>query len=142
MKIIRGAHALQALDPKHEFISHFMQMPSRKLTIIIPAVCFWISVKCTESSSISFGTRDVTCMIAAVQIDRGDYDLFSYSLEDIVKSEYAVLQLLNFDILRNQQRIDEMQDLLQTYFGDMYERKETQMQIVRIISRMFDQIIH
>ena len=141
MQAIYGANTLQELDPKHELINYFKQMPLRKLTVIIPAVCFWISVKCTESS-ISFRSRDVACMIAAVQLDRGDYDLFSYSLEEIAKSEYAALQLVDFDILGNQDRIDAMEDVLQAHFGYMYEEKEAQSHIVHIISRMFDEIVH
>ena len=141
IQAISGAHTLQALDPKHEFINYFTQMPSRKLTVIIPAVCFWISIKCTESY-ICFRSRDVACMIAAVQLDRGDYDLFSYSLEEIGQSEHAALQILDFDILRNQERIDDMEDVLEAHFGDIYQEKESQSHIVRIISRMFDEIVY
>ena len=43
---------LQEMDPKHEFINYFKQMPSRKIAVIIPAVCFWVSVKCMESFCI------------------------------------------------------------------------------------------
>lgn len=81
-------------------------------------------------------------MIAAVQLDRGDYDLFSYSLEEIGQSEHAALQILDFDILRNQERIDDMEDVLEAHFGDIYQEKESQSHIVRIISRMFDEIVY
>jgi hypothetical protein len=141
IQAISDAHNLPELDPKHEFINHFAQMPPRKLAVIIPAVCFWISVKCTESS-ICFGAKDVACMIAVVQLDRGDYDLFAYTSEEIAKSEYAVLQLLNFDVLRNQERIDAVEDVFEAYYGESYKEKEVQGQIVRIISRMFDEIVH
>ena len=141
IQAIFGAHTLHELHPKHEFINYFKQMPSRKLAVIIPAVCFWISVKCTESS-ICFRSRDVACMMAAVQLDQGDYDLFSYTLEEIANSEHAALQILDFNILRNQKKIDAMEDVLAAHFGDMYEKKEAQSQIVRIISRMFDEIVH
>ena len=141
MQAISGAHTLHELDPKHEFINYFKQMPSRKLAVIIPAVCFWISVKCTESS-FCFRSRDVACMIAVVQIVRGDWNLFSYTLEEIANSEHAALQILDFDILRNQDRIDTMEDVLKAHFGDIYETKEAQSQIARIISRMFDEIVH
>ena len=81
-------------------------------------------------------------MMTAVQLDQGDYDLFSYTLEEIANSEHAALQILDFDILRNQDRIDTMEDVLKAHFGDMYEEKEAQSQIVRIISRMFDEIVY
>ena len=38
--------------PETEFINYFKQMPSRKIAVIIPAVCFWVSVKCMESFCI------------------------------------------------------------------------------------------
>jgi hypothetical protein len=141
MQAISGAHNLAELDPKHEFINHFKQMPPRKLAVVSPALCFWISVKCTESSR-AFRSHDVACMIAVVQIVRGDWNLFSYTSEEIVKSEYAVLQLLNFDVLRNQERIDAVEDVFEAYYGESYKEKEVQGQIVRIISRMFDEIVH
>ena len=81
-------------------------------------------------------------MIAVVQIVRGDWNLFSYTLEEIANSEHAALQILDFDILRNQDRIDTMEDVLKAHFGDIYETKEAQSQIARIISRMFDEIVH
>ena len=81
-------------------------------------------------------------MIAVVQMVRGDWNLFSYTLEEIANSEHAALQILDFDILRNQDRIDAMEDVLKAHFGDMYEKKEAQSQIARIISRMFDEIVH
>ena len=141
IQAVYGSHTLQELDPKHEFIKYFKQMPHRKLAVVIPAVCFWISIKCTESK-FSFRSKDVACMIVLVQIVRGDYDLFSYTLEEIVQSEHAVLQLLDFDILRHQERIDAMEDVCKSYFGESYREKEEQSQIVRIISRMFDEIVH
>lgn len=141
IQAIYGAHTLAELDPKHEFINYLTRMPHRKLAVVIPAVCFWISIKCTESN-ISFRSTDVACMIAVVQLVRGDYDLFSYTPEEIVKSEYAVLQLLDFDVLRQQERIDAMENVCESYFGESYKEKEEQGQIVRIISRMFDEIVH
>ena len=38
--------------PETEFINYFKQMPSRKIAVIIPDVCFWVSVKCMESFCI------------------------------------------------------------------------------------------
>ena len=61
---------LQEMDPKHEFINYFKQMPSRKIAVIIPAVCFWVSVKCMESFCIR--SNDLACIIDAVQQDRRD----------------------------------------------------------------------
>jgi hypothetical protein len=63
-------------------------------------------------------------------------------LDEIVQSEHAILQLLDFDILRHQERIDAMEDVCKSYFGESYREKEEQSQIVRIISRMFDEIVH
>jgi hypothetical protein len=81
-------------------------------------------------------------MIAVVQIVRGDWNFFSYTSEEIVESEYAVLQLLNFDVLRNQERIDAMEEEFEAYFGESYKDKEVQGQSVRIFSRLFDEIVH
>ena len=59
---------LQEMDPKHEFINYFKRMPSRKIAVIIPDVCFRVTVKCMESFCIR--SNDLACIIDAVQQDR------------------------------------------------------------------------
>jgi len=130
---------LQEVEQKKESIDYLVQMPSRKLAVIIPAVCFWISAKCTESS-IAFRSTDMGCMIAQVQLYQEDYDFFGYNLEDIHATENAVLHLLDFDVLKHQEWIDATEDELEAHFGDMYQKKEAQSEIVRFISRMFDEM--
>jgi hypothetical protein len=110
-------------------------MPSRKLTVILPAVCFWVSVKCSETYSLT--TREWARMIDAVHKGRGDDSLVEYSLHDLRDTEHAVLQLLDFDILKNQETIDVMEKTIRAQFGEAYESAEAQGQIVRIVCRMF-----
>ena len=95
---------LQEMDPKHEFINYFKQMPSRKIAVIIPAVCFWVSVKCMESLCIR--SNDLACIIDAVQQDRKHCTPCEYTLEDLLQAENAVLQWLHWDIIRKQEKDD------------------------------------
>jgi len=132
---------LQELEQKRESINYLVQMPWRKLAVIIPAVCFWISVKCTESLDyIDFRSTDMGCMIAHVQLCQGNYRFFGYNIEDIHATENAVLHLLDFDVLKHQEWIDATEDELKAHFGDMYQKKEAQSEIVRFISRTFEEM--
>jgi hypothetical protein len=123
---------------KHEATQHFKRMPSRKLTVVVPAVCFWVSVKCSESFDIR--TYDLAQMIDVVFKDRGDDDLFEYPLQELRDAEDMLLHLLDFDILKQQDKIDEMERKIRAEYADEYDSTQAQSEIVRIIYSMFNPV--
>jgi hypothetical protein len=135
--IFDEAHQLPQ-HPKHQAMQYIKRLSSRKLTVMLPAVCFWVSVKCSDS--IKMRAQNVASMIDAVHNDRGDRNLLQYRLRDLQDTEHALLQLLDFDILREQDKIDSMEEIIRAQFADTYESKEAQSQILRIIFLMFDEV--
>ena len=105
---------------------------------MLPAVCFWVSVKCSDS--IKMRAKDVASMIDAVHNERGERNLLQYRLADLQDTEHALLQLLDFDILREQDKIDGMEEIIRAQFADAYESSDAQSQILRIIFLMFDEV--
>ena len=129
---------LQPQHRKHEATQHFKRMPSRKLTVIVPAVCFWVSVKCSESFDLR--TLDLAQMIDAVFKDRGDDDLLEYTLQELRDAEDMLLHLLDFDILKQQDKIDEMESKIRAEYADEYDSRQAQSEIVRIIYSMYNPV--
>ena len=138
MRAVFDTENLQPNHPKHAVAEYIKRMPSRKLTVIVPAVCFWVSLKCSESFGIK--AQNVADMIHAVHQGRGDDSLFEYSVREVCDTEHAALQLLDFDILQNQDKIDKMEKTIRAHFGEAYESKEAQSQIVRSVSSMFQEV--
>ena len=92
---------LQEMDPKHEFINYFKRMPSRKIAVIIPDVCFRVTVKCMESFCIR--SNDLACIIDAVQQDRKHCTHVNTPWK-ICSKQKTVMQWLHWDIIRNQEK--------------------------------------
>jgi hypothetical protein len=124
--------------PKHEATECIKRIPSRKLTVMLPVVCFWVSVKCSDS--IRIRVEDLAKIIDALHKDRGEDSVFDYNFQDLRDTEHALLQLLDFDILREQDTIDGMEKIIRAQFADAYESNEAQSQILRIILLMFDEV--
>jgi hypothetical protein len=123
--------------PKHDFAEYIKCIPLPKLTVMLPAVCFLVSLKCSDSIPVRI--RDLAMMIVAVHQERGDEELV-YSLHDLRDTESVLLQLIDFDILKQQDSIDKMEDMLRTQFGEAFESEQAQAQIVGIIFKMFQQV--
>ena len=121
--------------PKYAFAEYMKRIPLCKLTVIVPAVCFWVSVKCSDSVCVR--THDLAKVIVALHQERGDQHLMEYKLQDLRDTEHALLQLLDFDILHDQDKIDKMEETIRAHFGAAYESQEAQAQIVRIVYKMF-----
>ena len=60
----------QPQHPEHVVAEYIKRIPLRKLTVILPAVCFWVSVKCSDSVCIR--THDLGKVIVALHQERGD----------------------------------------------------------------------
>lgn len=121
--------------PKQQFARHIKGIPFRKLVVILPAVCFWVSVKCCDTFTVP--TRQVANIIVALHQDRGDAHLVDYTLQDLRDAEDALLQLLDFDILRQQEKIDDMEKIIRGLYGDTFDNSDVQRQIVHIIYNMY-----
>jgi hypothetical protein len=125
----------QPHHPKHRFAEYIKGIPFRKLVVILPAVCFWVSVKCCDVFSVT--TKDVAMNIVALHVDRGDRHLVHYTLQDLRDAEDALLQLLDFDVYKQQDKIDQMEELIRAHYGDAYDSSESQRQIFEIIYAMY-----
>ena len=124
--------------PKYGFAQYMQRIPLRKLTVILPTVCFWASVKCSDRLPIR--TTDMAKIVVALHQERGDQHLLEYKLQDLRHTEDAMLQLLDFDILKNQEQIDRMEEIIRAQFGEAYESHEAQAQIVHIVFLMFQEV--
>ena len=97
-----------------------------------------MSVKCTETWSI--GINDLACMIHAVEHRRADCSGTVYTLRELCQAEHDVLQLLDWDLLVNQDKIDGMEDILEAHFEACYSSAKVQSEVVLLIFRMFNDI--
>ena len=61
-------------------------------------------------------------------------------MQDLRDTEYVLLQLLDFDILKNQEQIDSMEQIIRAQFGAAYESQQAQTQIVLIVFLMFQEV--
>jgi hypothetical protein len=123
---------------KHVFAAYMQSIPLQKLTVLLPVVCFWVSIKCSDSLPVR--THDVAKIVVALHQERGDQHLLEYKLQDLRDTEDAMLQLLDFDILKNQDQIDNMEKIIRELFGDEYESQQAQEQIVHIVFQMFREV--
>jgi hypothetical protein len=121
----------QPHHPKHRFAEYIKGIPFHKLVVILPAVCFWVSVKCCDVFYVT--TKEVAMNIVALHEDRGDRHLVHYSLQDLRDTEDALLQLLDFDIYKEQDKIDRMEELIRAEYGDAYDSIQAQSEILRIL---------
>jgi hypothetical protein len=138
MNAIRDAQHQNREHPKHDACEYFKRMPSRKLTVVLPAVCFWVSAKCSDRFIMR--TDNVASLIAAVHRDRGDDGVFYYKPQDLRDTENAMLHLIDFEILRNQAKIDSMEKIIRTQFAEDFDSKETQKKIARQMCMIFEQV--
>lgn len=81
-------------------------------------------------------------MIHAVEHNRADRTgaVYTYTLRELCQAEDAVLQLIDWDILRSQDKIDGMEDILEAHFTDSYSSAKVQSEVVLLIFRMFNDI--
>jgi len=110
---------LQPAHPKAVYAAYFESMAPEKIVVLIPVVCLWICVKCMEAWTL--GCKDVLRIIQGVQQAR-NYQVH-FTLEDVLNAEHIVLQLIDCDILKNQENIDTIEDILRAHlhnFEDMY----------------------
>jgi hypothetical protein len=136
MRVIADARGCDHMDPRFGIVQHFRQMHINKLQVIIPAVCFWISIKCFETWMLS--CLDVSCLISKLRYDLSlDDTSYACSLADIRKAEYAVLQLLDWNVIRNQDSVDRVEKVLMERFDASCDPKYVQMKTLVLMYRAF-----
>ena len=108
------------MHPKTLHIQYFKSMTLDKLAVLLPAVCFSLCQKCSE-------TWNVTCselaLVIAVMQEKMKIYSFQVTVQEVVDAEHAVVQLLDFDILKHQENVDSIEDILRQKFED-YEHIE------------------
>jgi hypothetical protein len=129
------------MHPKTVHIQYFKGMTLEKLAVLIPAVCFSLCQKCSE-------TWNVTCsqlerVIAAVQAAK-NIRSFQCTVQEVVDAEHAVVQLLDFDILKQQENVDAIEDILRQKFEDfehIHDCVNTQTEVARALYQTFHDVM-
>ena len=132
---------LEPMHPKMVYIQYFKGMTLEKLAVLIPAVCFSLCQKCSE-------TWNVTCsqlerVIAAVQRAKNICS-FQCTMQDVVDTEHAILQLLDFDILKHQENVDAIEDILREHLEDFKRIEEcvnAQTEVARSLYHTFHDVM-
>jgi hypothetical protein len=139
MQIISGAEMLEEMDERAGSVHYFRQMHTEKLRIIIPAVCFWISIKCFETWGIS--RLDLSCLISkvrgALQMDDASS---SCNLMDIKQAEHQVLRLLAWNVIRHTGSVDQMEEIFIKGMDASKNTKQVQRQILLVLYRAFSSV--
>jgi hypothetical protein len=119
------AATLQPTHPKAMYAEYFKSMTREKVAVLLPAVCLWLCVKCMEVWELK--GKDILRIIDGVQQAR-NYRV-QFTLQDVVHAEHALLQLIGFDVLKNQDNIDRIEDILRDHlnFDDMYVSADAQV---------------
>jgi len=108
------------MHPKTLHIQYLKSMTLEKLAVLIPAVCFSLCQKCSETWNVT--CSELVIVIAVVQAQM-NLSSFHCTVQEIVDAEHAVVQLLDFDILKHQENVDSIEDILRQKFED-YEHIE------------------
>lgn len=130
------AATLQPTHPKAMYAEFFERMTSEKIIILLPVVCLWVCVKCMEVWELR--SNDIMRIIEGVQKAR-NYR-FHVTVQDVLYTEHVLLQLIGFDILKNQENIDKIEETLAAYinFEDMYVSCDAQ--VIRSLFCIFHDI--
>ena len=132
---------LEPMHPKMVYIQYFKGMTLEKLSVLIPAVCFWLCQKCMETWDV--GASHLARVIAVVQTAK-NVDSFRCTVQDVVDAEHAVLQLLDFDILKHQKNVDAIEDILRQNFNDferIHECVKAQTEVSRSLYHTFHDVM-
>lgn len=132
------AKTLQPMHPKAVYAEYFESMAPEKIVVLVPVVCLWICVKCMEAWEL--GSKDILRIMHGVQQAR-NYQVH-FTFEDVLNAEHILLQLIDFDILKNQESIDTIEDILRAHldnFEDMYVTADAQ--VVRSLFCIFYDVV-
>jgi len=118
--------SLQPMHPKAAYAEYFKDMALEKIVVLLPVVCLWVCVKCMEIWELR--SNDILFIIDGVQKAR-NYKV-DFTFEDVVHAEHVLLQLIDFDVLKHQENIDSIEDILRNNiknFQDMHVSVDPQV---------------
>ena len=128
----------QPTHPKAMYADYFKSMTLEKIVVLVPVVCLWVCVKCMETWEL--GSKDILRIIDGMQQAR-KYQVH-FTFEDVLNAEHVLLQLIDFDILKNQEHVDKIEDILRAHlnnFEDMYVSADAQ--VVRSLFCVFHDVV-
>ena len=136
---MQAMHAadMQPTHPKAMYAEHFRNMTVDKIVVLLPVVCLWICVKCMEVWQL--GPKDMMRIIEGVQ--KAHNYRFHFTCQDVLHAEHLLLQLIGFDVLKHQDNIDKIEDILGAHlknFDDMYVSADAQ--VVRSLFCIFHDV--
>jgi len=127
----------QPAHTKHAATTYIERMPLRKLTVLLPAVCLWVSVKCCDMQSLNIVAKTLASMMLHVHTSRGDMEEYTY--KELFDTEHAVVQLLDCDFLAHQEYIDSLEEIIHAKFKDEHDNVKAHSEI---LSTVFESFMH
>jgi hypothetical protein len=124
---------------KHASTTYIDGMPLRKLTVLLPAVCLWVSVKCCDMQSLDIVAKTLASMMLLVHTSRGDIEEYTY--KELFDTEHAVVDLLDCDFLANQEYIDSLQHNICAQFKYEDGNVKAHSEMLSIVFESFSQKI-
>ena len=112
---------LDPLHPKAMDAEYFRNMTPEKMVVLVPVVCLWVCVKCTETWVLR--CKDVLCIIERVKRVRNCR--VHITLQDVVHAERFLLNLIDFDVMKSQTLIDGIEDIMGHHL-----KKQTKMDAI------------
>ena len=137
---MQAMHAtyLQPMHPKADYADYFKNMEPEKIVVLLPVVCLWICVKCMESWKL--GCKDILRLLQGVQQSR-NYQVH-FTFEDVLNTEHILLQLIDCDVLKNQENVDRIEDILSAHLNNFEEVYVTADQhVVRSLFCIFYDVV-
>ena len=138
MRAMSSAEALQEMDQGKIAMRAFKDMYPGKLVVIVPALCFLVSMKFIDGKHLRLAS--MKHIIHILSQNQSDYDLVKCSRAELESTEYDLLHLLNWDIAGSQERVDRVEDILYDHMGDEYRSPQVQSLLVDLLSRIFSGI--
>jgi hypothetical protein len=135
MQAMSSAEALGEMDQRKPAMKAFRDMYPGKLTVLIPALCFLVSMKFIDGRQMQL--TNMKHIMDLVSQNQDDYARVKCSRAELCSTEYALLQLLQWDIAGSQERVDRVEDILYDHMGDEYRSPRVQSQVVDLLSRIF-----
>ena len=138
MQAMSSAEALQETDQRKLAMRAFKDMYAGKLVVLVPALCFLVSMKFIDGKHIRLASMEH--IIHIISQNQSDYDRVKCSRAELESTEYDLLHLLNWDIVGSQERVDRVEDILYDHMGDEYRSPQVQSLLVDLLSRIFSGI--
>ncbi len=135
MQAMSSAEGLEERDQRKPAMKAFMDMYPGKLIVLVPALCFLVSMKFIDGQQMQL--VNMKHIIHLITQNQDDYALVKCSRAELWSAEYDLLHLLQWDIAGSQESVDRVEDILYDHMGDEYSNPKVQSQVVDLLSRIF-----